>query len=492
VAAAVAGPVAVTVRVHRGYAAVVRPDAAPARVPAVRRLVVEAALVAGAAGGLVVLRAQGGGRGDVYASAAPALLAVVVAVAVLRAYPLAVRGVLAVAGRRAGAAAFVGLVRAARVSGTATLPAFAMVLALAVVSFAGMVGGAVARGEVAASWQQAGADAVITGTGPVTGALQRSVAAVPGVQHVVPAAVGTGTISSITTFTVLLVDPVQYARLVAGSPLPPVPADFTASGAGRGSTGPVPVLAAPGLAAQLGHGPAGVLIDGQPVTVRVVGQAAAMSAITAIGSGLGYLVVGQEVVGSVQHRRLAGDVPNALLVAGQSISPAALRAVVARQGPGVSVVFRSGLLAGLERAPLQHGTYLALALGAGAAACCGLLVLLLSLLLSASARALALARMSTMGLSGGQSRVLGVVELLPQLVAVLVGGLGCAVALVPLIGPALSLSGFTGSGASVAVTVEPEWLVVAGAGLVVLAVATLLGQTMLTERTTAPSLRIGE
>jgi hypothetical protein len=44
----------------------------------------------------------------------------------------------------------------------------------------------------------------------------------------------------------------------------------------------------------------------------------------------------------------------------------------------------------------------------------------------------------------------------------------------------------------VAVTVEPEWLVVAGAGLVVLAVATLLGQTMLTERTTARSLRMGE
>jgi hypothetical protein len=42
------------------------------------------------------------------------------------------------------------------------------------------------------------------------------------------------------------------------------------------------------------------------------------------------------------------------------------------------------------------------------------------------------------------------------------------------------------------VTVQPEWLVVAGAGLVVLAVATLLGQTMLTDRHAARSLRIGE
>jgi putative ABC transport system permease protein len=100
--------------------------------------------------------------------------------------------------------------------------------------------------------------------------------------------------------------------------------------------------------------------------------------------------------------------------------------------------------------------------------------------------------MSTMGLSGGQARVLGVVELLPQLVAVLAGGLGCAVALVPLIGPVLNLGVFTGSGAGVVVRVEPEWLVVAGAGLVVLAVATLMGQTMLTDRRAARSLRMGE
>jgi putative ABC transport system permease protein len=492
VAAGLAGPVAVTVRTHRGYLAVARPDAPPARVPAVRRLVIEVGLVAAAAGGLVVLRDQGGGRGDVYASAAPVLLAVGVAVLVLRVYPVLARLALLLAGRRAGAAAFLGLARAARVAGSAVLPAFAMVLALALVSFAGMVRGAVLRGEVAASWQQVGADAVITGAGPVTGALQRSVAAVPGVQRVVPVALGTGTISSVTTFTVLLVDPAQYARLVAGSPLPPVPAEFTAR-RGRGGAGaPVPVLASPSLAAQLGHGLTRVLIDGQPVTVRVVGQAASMSAIAAIGGGLGYLVVDQQVAGSASHRQLAGDLPNALMVDGQSISRAALAAVVARRAPGGAVVSRSGLLAGLERAPLQHGAYLVLAFGAVAAGCCCLLVLLLSLLLSASGRRLVLARMITMGLSGGQGRVLGAVELLPQLVAVLAGGLACAVALVPLVGPALSLGVFTGSASGVLVRVEPDWLVVAGAGLVVLAVLTLLGQTILTGRTAARSLRMGE
>jgi putative ABC transport system permease protein len=493
VLAALAGPVLVTVRTHRGYAAVVRPDAPPARLSAVRRLVVEATLLAGAVGGLAVLRYQGSrAAGDFYASAAPVLLAVGVAVVVLRVYPLLVRGVLRLTGKRVGPATFLGLARAVRVSASATLPAFAMVLALALVSFAGMVGAAVLRGEVAASWQQAGADAVITGTGPVTAALERSVAAVPGVRSVAPVAAGTGTTANLSAFSVLLVDPAQYAGLVAGSPLPPVPAAFTAGSARPGSAGLVPVLASPGLAVQLGHGPVSALIDDQPLTVRVVGQAASMSAIASIGGGLGYLVVNQEVAGSAAHRRLAAEAPNTLMLAGQSINQAALRAVVARYGAGAKIFLRSQLLGGLEGAPLQRGAYVALVLGAGAAGCCCLLVLLLSLLLSAAGRRLALARMSTMGLSVGQGRLLGLVELLPQLVAVLAGGLGCAVALVPLIGPALSLTVFTGSASSVAVEVEPVWLVLAGAGLVVLAVVVVAGQAVLSDRTAARSLRMGE
>jgi putative ABC transport system permease protein len=487
VVAALAGPVAVTVRTHRGYAAVVRPEAAPARLSTVRRLVVEAMLVAAAAGGLVVLRDQGNARGDVYASAAPVLLAVGVAVLVLRLYPLLVRGVLRLMGQRAGPAAFLGLVRAARVPASATLPAFAMVLALALVSFAGMVRGAVLRGEAAASWQQAGADAVITGTGPVTATLQRSVGAVPGAQHVAAAGVVTGGLASAGTaqFDVLLVDPAQYARIIAGSPLPQAPAQFTASGAGRGSRAPVPVLASPSLAAQLGHGPVTLLLNAtELVTVRVVGQAADMSAVFAASGG--YLVLSREAAAAL---RVA---PNSLLVTGQSLNERALRAVVARYDAGATIVFRSRLLTRLGAAPLRQGAYLALALGAAAAACCCLLVLLLSLLLSASARQLALTRMTTMGLSGAQARLLSMIELLPQLLAVLAGGVACALALVPTTSPALSLTVITGSASSVPVRIEPLWLVGVGAGLLVLAIVTLTGQTMLTDRNAPRSLRMGE
>ena len=487
VLASLAGPVLFTVRIHRGYALAARPDQSAGRVSPARRLVIEAALVAGAAGGLVVLRDQGlGGGGDLYLSAAPALLAIGVAVIVLRVYPVPVRWLLRLAGRRGGATAFLGLARAARVPASAALPAFAMVLALALVSFAGMVSGAVLRGETAASWQQAGADAVISDTGAVSPALQRAVAAVPGVQRVTAAAIATG--SSVgAEFSVLLVDPAAYTRLVAATPLPSPPAAFTASAAQRGPAGPMPALASAGLAAELGHGLVSVLLDGQRnVRVRVVGQAASMSAVAAIGGSAGYLVLNRRVAGGV------GAAPDMLLVVGPGLSRSALAAAVARHGPGATILLRSRLLAGLETAPLQHVGSVTLALGAAAAAVCCLLVLLLSLQLSAPSRRLALARMSTMGLSAAQGRLLAVIEALPQLLAVLAGGLACAAALVTLVGPALSLTVFTGSASSVQVRIEPAWLAVTAAGLLVLVVATLTGQAMLTGRNAARSLRIGQ
>jgi putative ABC transport system permease protein len=486
VVAGLAGPVVVTVRTHRGYAAVVRPDAPPARMPAVRRLVIEAALMLIGVGGLVVLRDQGAGAaGDVYASAAPALLAIVVAVVILRAYPLLVRAALRMRGQRASAATFLGLARAARASAAAALPAFALVLALALVSFAGMVRGAVLNGEVAASWQQAGADAVITGNGPVTTALQRAVAAVPGVQRLAAVGIATVNVTGGGQLDVVTVDPAQYARFVAGTPLPPVPAAFTMRGAALpGSFGPAPVLAAPALAAGLGSGPFAVLIDGYYIPARVVGQAATMTAFPYVSNG--YFVLPRQALGN------AAPQPSALLVAGAGLNHAALRAAVARHAPGSTVVFRSQLLAGLADAPLQHGATVAITLGCVAAGVCGLLVLLLSLLLSAGARRAALARMATMGLSAGQGRVLGLVELLPQLLAVLAGGVVCAVLLVPLTGPALSLGVFTGSSGGVPVRVELVWLAGAGLGLLVLEVAVLVGQGLLADRYAPVLVRMGE
>ena len=121
-------------------------------------------LVAAAVAGIVVFRSQGTPAGsgvNFYTSSAPVLVAIPVVIIVLRLYPLALRGLLRSSRRTTGAPAFLGLARASRTALTPALPAFALVLALTVAAFAGMVRDAVINGEVAASWQTAGADATV-------------------------------------------------------------------------------------------------------------------------------------------------------------------------------------------------------------------------------------------------------------------------------------------------------------------------------------------
>jgi putative ABC transport system permease protein len=491
VVVAVAGPVLITIRMHRGYAGATRPDRPVRRITSVRRLVAEVTLVAGAAGGLIVLRHIGAGQsgGDLYASTAPVLVAVPVAIILLRLYPLLLRPLLLLASRRPGVTAFLGLARAARVSATAVLPAFAMVLAFSLVSFAGMVRGAVVRGEVAQSWQQTGADAVVSVPNALSTAEQRAVAAVPGVQSTLAIGVTTGAKGSMGGFSAVVADPARYSALLAAEPLTPAPASF-AHWHSSSAVQAVPVLASADLAARLGRAPFVLeLQDYQKIPVYVAGFAPAMSGVISVSGGFtrGYVVLPRSA--------LHGYAPPAssLLVTGPDLdSRALLRAVSKWHVPGSDVALRSRFLAALEQAPLEHDAYSELAFGGYAAAVGCLLVLLLTLLLSAQSRELTLARSATMGMSAAQARWLSLIEALPQILAVLVGGLICALALAPLVGPALALSVFTGSPAAVPVRVEPAWLTGAAIGLLVLAIATLTGQTVVAGRRVARSLRMGE
>jgi putative ABC transport system permease protein len=495
--AALAGPALITIRLHRGYAGMTRPDRSPGRLASMRRLIVECGLVLGSVGGLIVLRDQGVGPtgADLYASAAPILMAVPVAIVLLRLYPVLVRPLLGLASRRSGVTAFLGLARAARVSATAVLPAFAMVLALTLVSFAGMVRGAVIRGEVGEAWQQAGAEAVISVPGAISAAQQRAIAAVPGVTRTALTSVTTATQGfSGPSLAVLVADPAGYAALLAATPLRKAPSSF------RGwhpspvaePAGTVAVLASDGLARQLGHGAVGLILQGGVrEQIHVVGIAPGLTAVLGVGGQTldGYVVLPRSALNAGGQAALSSSM---LLVAGAGLDDRALTAAVARlRLRGAHVTLRSQLLTALEQAPLQHGSYALLALGGDAAAVGCLLVLLLTLMLSAQSRQMTLARAATMGLSTAQGRWLTLVEALPQILSVLIGGLICALALVPLVGPTLGLAVFTGSTAAVPVRIEPLWLTATAIGLLVLAMATLTGQTVLASRQAPRSLRMG-
>ncbi len=145
------------------------------------RLVFEVTACAAAVGGIVVFRAQTGAA-DLYASAAPVLVAVPAVIVALRLYQLLLRGLARASARERGLVGFLGLTRAAQAPITLAIPALTLVLALTVAAFTGMVRDAVVSGETAASWQVTGADVVVAAPGQlgISPSAVRAITAVPG------------------------------------------------------------------------------------------------------------------------------------------------------------------------------------------------------------------------------------------------------------------------------------------------------------------------
>jgi putative ABC transport system permease protein len=496
--AALGGPAAITVFRQRkvgparAAAATAGGDPAVARQISARRWVAEVSLALICVAGLVVLRQQGTsqvGGINIFTGAGPVLAAIPAALIVLRLCPLVLRGLLRLAARRAGAAWFVGLAAAARAGLSAIMPAFALVLALAVASFGGMISSAVSRGEVAASWRSVGADAVVDASqvaAGMSGGAQRAIAAVPGVQHAAAAYVSEVTLTSGAGVTVAAVDPARYAGLVAATPWPAVPPGLPEHPpAGWTPRRPVPVIASPAAAALLGRGGNQVAIGNGQLSIKVVARVNRTPALPTTGSFV-LLPLWAE-----QHTPFP-PAPTLMLITGPHLDGRALAAAVNRAVPGAQPTLRSTALAGLTNAPLQHTANLLFLEGVGLAAGLAAVILLLGLAMGAQGRRYALARLRVLGFGRRQSRLLLAAQTLPQVVAAVLAGLACAWLLGPLIGPELDLSVFTGSAASVPVSVDYLALGLPAALLLVLAATALVIQASRASRPgsrTATALR---
>jgi putative ABC transport system permease protein len=228
----------------------------------------------------------------------------------------------------------------------------------------------------------------------------------------------------------------------------------------------VPVLASPPAAAGLGHGTAQISTLGAqaPLTVRVAGVLGSTPALPAGGA---FVVM--------PLRTLAGltgaPVPNLLLVSGTSINHAKLTAVAEKAVPESAVTFRSQVLAGLESSPLQHGAGLIITLTIVAAAALGLFIVILGLALGSAERGLTLARLTVMG----HQRPAGLViaEAMPAVLAAVIAGVACALVLPRVIGTAIDLSAFTGTGTPIQFQADAIALGLPAAAIVVLALAVL-------------------
>jgi putative ABC transport system permease protein len=499
-AAAVLGPALIAAWQHRLPR---RRAAVPRRQRARPRLVMEAALVAASVAGIVVLRNQGvpaGSGVNFYSSSAPVLVAIPGVIVVLRLYPLVLRGLRRAAARSSRAPVFLGLARASRAAAlTPALPVFALVLALTVAAFAGMVRDAVINGEVAASWRTAGADVTVTASDParsftISPAAARAVAAVPGVTHAAEVMNESWTTRAGSRINVLAVDPASYAGLVARTPgFPPVPAGLLATPGQAGA--PQPVLVSPQAAALLGapgQGGGAVTLSTrqsslQPVRVRVAGVIASTPALPAGGA---FVIMPLAAVKSAVTPPQPAGV-NEMLLTGGSIDRARLTAVLRQALPGGAATFRSDVLSALTSGPLQQGAFMLFSLAVVVAAILGLAVMLLDLALGAAEREATLARLATMGLGEGQRAWVVALEVLPAVIAAAVAAWACALALPRVLAPDLDLSVFTRSSVAVKLAADAASFVVPLASLAVLAGVVLGIEVRSRRRRVASSLRIG-
>jgi putative ABC transport system permease protein len=497
-ATALAGPPLLamwSLRTRRRAARAMDP-AARRRIAVARRWVIDGTLVCGAAGGLVILRLQGlppPGSVDLFTSAAPVLAAIPVAVLVMRCYPLVLRQLTRLAQRRPGVVMVVGFARGSDTAGAGVLPAFALVLALAVTAFAAMARDAVASASSLASWQATGADAVVN----VPASKARATAAtlplarrVPGVTAVTTVTVTSGQSDQGLPVTVVVVDPRRYAAFTVATPYPRFPAAALArpAGASPPPAGPVPVLVSPAARASLSEAVAdqgtGLIVAGRDLRLKIAGT---VTGIAGARPGSGFVVLPEWAVPT--HR----PPPNVIAVAGPHLDSAALSRAVGRALPGARITLRSRVLAAISRAPLPHGGFITFAQGSAAAGGFALLVLALTLVLTARSRQVTLARLTTMGLDAAQSRRIATAEILPAILAAAIGGSVCAVVLVPLAGPALDLAAFTGTPVRVPLHASPLALALTLAGLCVLAALALGVQDRLAHhRGTTQALRVGE
>jgi putative ABC transport system permease protein len=493
IAVTLAGPVLISVVPQRVAAPFPeRPRRrARGRNRAVRRIVVEAVLLAVAVGGLVVLRDQGlsPGSGGLYTSAAPVLLAIGVAVVVLRCYPPLARELARIAGLSRGVVAFVGLARATRTPPGSVLPSFALVLVLAMVAFPDMIAASVTQAQVAASWQQVGADAVIAvpATDEISPALQHQISVMPGVVATATAAIATGALSSGFSVSVMWVDPAQYAAVVDQAP----GARFPVAALSASAATILPALATPAAAQAIdaavgtggGTGPAEVSVGSSTITIGLVGR---IGNVTGAATST-VVVVPQEPLGT------SPPGPDLMLVAGPRLDGARLSAVVHRAQPNASVTLRATALAALTTAPVLQAARTALAQGLATAAGFGVLILAMSLLLTAQTRELTLASLATMGLRRWQAQLLLAAETLPPVVAAAIGGIACAWLLAPLVGPSLNLAAFSGTGSAIVVAPAVFPLAASAVGLVLAALLVLAVQAVITYyRGSARALRISD
>ena len=482
---------------------------APSRRLGPRRLVIEATVVGIAVAAAWLLRERGlGGQRpggatagfDPFLAAAPVLVGVATALVAIRLYPIPVRALAWLTARRRDLVPALGLRTIGRNPSAAYLPLLVLTLTVAMGVFASVLAATIDDGQVAASWQEVGADYRIDAHADGTLGPGVDPATVPGVEAVAAAFTETttpvaGEIGRSGNLSLIALDPGAHEAVLSGSP---VAVMFPAALHARSEPGsgpadrPIPVLVSKRL--PNGWPPLSIgevfrrSIGEQPLTLSVVGF---IDDFPGVPRGAAFVVA--PLVPVVAALGAAELRPTVLFVRGPaSIGPSLTAAMSA--APSVEVVAsRHEQLAAERSAPLVAAVGQGFVVALAAAAVYAVLAIVAVVALEARRRARELAYLRTLGLSEGQAIALAFVEHAPPALLALGIGIALGLGLAWLLKPGLGLAAFIDPGTPVQLQVE--WMAVVALGvsmLVVVGILVVLNAWLARRLDPGQALRIGE
>jgi putative ABC transport system permease protein len=441
-----------------------------------RRLVLETLAVVVAATGVIALRGRGlttesATQGtDPFVAAVPVLVALAAGLLVLRIYPYPLRAVGVLSRRARSAVPFLGLAGASRQSRGTALPLIVLLMATSVAGFTASVDTGLRRAQTTASWQQVGADGLVTSAALDRASVDR-VRKVPGVTDAVPVHTIDGSLTPVsgfpTTVKIVAVDLDGYRKVVAGRPVPVPP--------GR-------VLMSERLTSGSIDWAGGLTV---PVT-----KTGTISRFPGVDTDLPLVVVPYASLGG---RGDANAFPTGIFVRGSGFTAQALWKAAAPGRPDAEAKTFAEVHHELTRAPLVLLVQQSFAVTALLVGGYGLLALLLTMIISAEARGRTIAYLRTLGLSARQVRRLGLVEVGPVIGSATLAGWAVGLTVPRIIGSAVDLRPYTGGSPVVDFSPDLRSVLLLGGGLLLFGgLALVIDSAVSARRRLDGVLRVGE
>ena len=465
---------------RRPYGASDRDEAPPLRASP-RRLVLEGTAVFLAVAGALLLRQRGLAiadeevRFDPFLAAVPVLATVAVGIVLLRIYPFPIRAGGWLAARRRDLVPVLGLRNVGRHSAAVALPLLVLMLTAAFTAFASVVSVTVDRGQQDSSWQEVGADYRIDTISGAGLSSRIDPDAIDGVQAWADALVDVaapfeGQSNQRTSIYLNAPDLAAYADVVEGSPASlEIPAEMREEADANAGTPerPIPAIISRRLpAGSVPINPGAIFqltVRGQPMTMEVV---QVRETFAGVPPETAFVVASFEQLAAAY--RNPPLLPSAVLLRGPESIEQDVATTFAEQSASVRFTSRHAVYRAMLEAPLVAAIGDGFRLTMLVSALYTAIAVIAALTLSAARRRREEALLRTLGLSGGQSLWLTVVEHAPSVFLAVLPGLALGIGIAYLLAPGMGLSAFAGGGT---LGLRIDWLVV---GLVSLALAAVV------------------